>query len=93
MIVSALNAPADCRAKFVLDEKALDRLGAVGLSWTDDTGFTMTSDRSTQQNRPWSPAPAPTRDDRLARPGHATSHGADPADTGRGAGGRAIATA
>jgi competence protein ComEC len=82
VIVSALNAPADCRAKFVFDEKALNRLGAVGLSWTGDKGFTMTSDRSRQQNRPWSPAPAPTRDDRLARPGHGTSHAADPADTG-----------
>ncbi len=80
VIVSALNAPANCRAKFVLDETALDRLGAVGLSWSDDKGFTMTSDRSTQQNRPWSPAIAPARDDRLVRPGHATSHGADPAD-------------
>ena len=31
--------PADCGAKFVLDEKALARLGAVGLTWSDDDGF------------------------------------------------------
>ena len=32
------------------------------------------------QDRPWSPAPRAPRDARLARPGRATSHGADPAD-------------
>ena len=80
VLVSALTAPAGCRAKFVLDEKALARLGAVGLTWSDETGFAMTSDRAAEHNRPWSPAPIQARDDRLARPGHATSHGADPAD-------------
>jgi competence protein ComEC len=81
VIVSALSAPANCRAKFVLDDKALARLGAVGLSWSDDKGFTLASDRSTLQNRPWSAAPPPeVEDDRIVRPGHATSHGADPAD-------------
>ena len=81
VIVSALSAPADCGAKFVLDDKALARFGAVGLSWSDDKGFTMSSDRSRLQNRPWSAAPLTAiDDDRLARPGHATSHGADPAD-------------
>ncbi len=81
VIVSALSAPADCGAKFVLDDKALARFGAVGLSWSDDKGFTMSSDRSTLQNRPWSAAPLTAiDDDRLARRGRATSHGADPAD-------------
>jgi competence protein ComEC len=79
VLVSALSAPASCRAKFVLDEKALARLGAVGLSWSDE-GFSMTSDRSTLQNRPWSPAPPVAIDDRVVRPGHVTSHGAEPAD-------------
>ncbi len=79
VLVSALSAPAGCKAKFVLDGKALKRLGAVGLTFGDETGFAMTSDRSTDQNRPWSPAPPETRDDRIVRPGHAT-HGADPAD-------------
>jgi competence protein ComEC len=82
IVVSALSAPADCEAKFVLDDKALARFGAVGLSWSDDKGFTMSSDRSRLQNRPWSAAPPSARDDdRLARPGRATSHGADPADS------------
>ena len=82
VVVSALTAPRDCKAKFVLDEQALARLGAVGLTWTDDKGFTPASDRSALENRPWSPAPEHARDDRLVRPGLATSHGADPADAG-----------
>ena len=79
IIVSAFTAPADCAAKFVLDEKALGRFGAVGLAWSDERGFILTSDRSTEQDRPWSPAPREARDERIVRPGHA-SHGAEPAD-------------
>ncbi len=79
VVVSALTAPPGCKAKLVLDEKALARLGAVGLGWSEE-GYTLASDRSSLQNRPWSPAPAAPRDDRLVRPGHGTSHGADPAD-------------
>ena len=82
VVVSALTAPRDCKAKFVLDETALARFGAVGLTWSDDNGFTLTADRSPLENRPWSPAPEPARDDRLVRPGLATSHSADPADAG-----------
>ena len=82
VIVSALTAPSGCRAKFVFDAKALKRLGAVGLTWSDDTGFAMASDRSVLQDRRWSPAPAVARDDRLARPGHPAAQGADPADVG-----------
>ena len=80
IVVSALSAPPGCKAKFVLDEQALARLGAVGLTWSDDKGFALASDRSALENRPWSPAPEPARDDRLVRPGHGESHGADPAD-------------
>ncbi len=80
IVVSSLTAPGDCGAKFVLDEKALAKLGAVGLTWSDEGGFALTADRATLQNRPWSPAPAPSRDDRIVRPGHATAHGSDPAD-------------
>ena len=58
VVVSALSAPAGCKAKFLFDEQALARLGAVGLTWGDN-GFTLASDRSPLQNRPWSPAPAP----------------------------------
>ena len=80
VVVSALTAPKGCKAKFVLDEQTLARLGAVGLTWSDDKGFTLASDRSALQNRPWSPASEPARDDRLVRPGLAASHGTDPAD-------------
>jgi competence protein ComEC len=81
VVVSALSAPNGCKAKFLLDEQALARLGAVGLTWAD-SGFTVASDRSPLENRPWSPAPAAPRDDRIVRPGHGGSHGADPADAG-----------
>jgi competence protein ComEC len=80
IVVSALTAPRDCAAKFVLDEKALARLGAVGLTWADDRGFTLTADRRTMQNRPWSPAPPPALDDRIVRPGRLTAHGAEPGE-------------
>jgi competence protein ComEC len=80
VLVSALTAPSDCAAKFLLDEKALARLGAVGLAWSDTTGFSLMSDRSSLQDRPWSPRVASPRDERIVRPGQATSHGADPAD-------------
>ncbi len=80
VVVSALTAPQGCKAKFVLDETALARLGAVGLTWTDDKGFALQADRGPLENRPWSPAPEPARDDRMIRPGHGGSRGADPAD-------------
>ncbi len=80
IVVSALTAPADCEAKFLLDEKALERLGAVGLTWREPGGFALASDRATLQNRPWSPAPAPTLNDRIVRPGHATTRGAEPGE-------------
>jgi competence protein ComEC len=79
VVVSAFTAPADCKAKFVLDERALARLGAVGLTWSE-TGFTLAADRGPVENRPWSRAPAPDHDDRIVRPGYGGSHGADPAD-------------
>ncbi len=79
VVVSALSAPAGCKAKFLFDEQALARLGAVGLTWSDN-GFTLASGRSPLENRPWSPAPLPQRDDRIVRPGHGGSRGADPAD-------------
>ena len=59
VVVSALTAPRDCKAKFVLDETALARFGAVGLTWSDDNGFTLTADRSPLENRPWSPRRSP----------------------------------
>src|SRR5271165_3718731 len=80
VVVSALSAPGDCGAKFVLDEKALAKLGAVGLTWSDEKGFALTADRTTEQNRPWSPLPPPALGDRIVRPGHATTHGAEPGE-------------
>ncbi|RBP08570.1 competence protein ComEC [Roseiarcus fermentans] len=80
IVVSSLTAPGDCGAKFVFDERALARLGAVGLTWSDDKGFALAADRTTLQNRPWSPAPAPALDDRIVRPGRGT-HGAEPGET------------
>jgi competence protein ComEC len=80
VVVSGLTAPPGCKAKFVLDEKALARSGATGMTFSDEKGFALTSDRTGLQNRPWSPAPEPARDQRLVRPGLAASHGADPAD-------------
>jgi len=79
VVVSALAAPSDCEAKVVLDDQALARLGAVGLTWSE-SGFALASDRSPLENRPWSPAPEPARDERIVRPGHGLSHGPDPAD-------------
>ncbi len=83
VVVSALTAPAGCKARFVFDDKALRRFGAVGLTFSDEAGFAMTSDRSTDEDRLWSPAPPAVRDERVVRPGHRTSHGADPADVDR----------
>jgi competence protein ComEC len=80
VVVSALTAPHNCKAKFVFDEEVLARLGAVGLTLNEDGGFAVASDRSPLENRPWSPAPAAPRDERLIRPGHGGSRGADPAD-------------
>ncbi len=80
VLVSAMKAPADCAAKFVLDRDALARLGAVGLTWSEPGGFALAADRASTENRPWSPAPAPERDERIVRPGHATAHGAEPGE-------------
>ena len=73
-----VSAPAGYKAKFLFDEQALARLGAVGLTWSD-AGFTMATGRSPLENRPWSPAPVAPHDDRIVRPGHGGSHGAAPA--------------
>jgi competence protein ComEC len=80
IVVSALTAPPGCKAKFVFDETALGRLGAVGLKWSDEGGFTLASDRTPGEDRPWSPALVPPGDDRIISPGPTLSHGADPAD-------------
>ena len=66
---SARSARPRRKPKFLFDEQALARLGAVGLTWSN-SGFAMATGRSPLENRPWSPAPAAPRDDRIVRPGH-----------------------
>ena len=90
VVVSALAAPSDCNAKLVLDDPALARLGAVGLTWSEN-GFILASDRSPLENRPWSPAPEPARDEKIVRPGHGALAWAQTRPmrrTSRGRGGR-----
>jgi competence protein ComEC len=79
VIVSALTAPAGCKAAEVFDERRLAETGAVGLAWSGD-GFTLATDRSILEDRPWSPAPKRARSDRIERPGKSGAMRADPAD-------------
>jgi competence protein ComEC len=78
IVVSALSAPANCRAGEVFDERRLAETGAVGLIWNEGR-FSVVADRSPTEDRPWSPAPKRPRDERIVRPGTATMR-ADPAD-------------
>jgi competence protein ComEC len=79
VVVSALTAPAACKAAEVFDERRLAETGAVGLTWTGD-GFTLATDRVQLEDRPWSPAPKRARSDRIERPGKSGASHADPAD-------------
>ena len=78
VLVSALTAPADCQAA-VFDEPRLALTGAVGLVW-DGARFVVATDRSTLEDRPWSPAPKRAPSNRVVRPGQGGAKGADPAD-------------
>ena len=78
VLVSALTAPADCKAE-VFDERRLALTGAVGLNW-DGARFVVSTDRTALEDRPWSPAPKRARPDRVVRPGQGGAKGADPAD-------------
>ena len=79
VVVSALTAPAGCRAE-TFDERRLAQTGAVGLVWDGDRFRTETA-RAVLEDRPWSPAPKRPRNDRIARPGQgAATTRADPAD-------------
>jgi competence protein ComEC len=79
IVVSALTAPASCKAGEVFDERRLAETGAVGLAW-DGENVILTADRSPLQDRPWSPAPKRARNDRVERPGKGGTIRADPAD-------------
>jgi len=78
VLVSGLSAPADCPAQ-VFDQRLLAGTGAVGLTWNGST-FLIATDRSSLEDRPWSPLPAGIPDDRITAPPAARSTGADPAD-------------
>ncbi len=78
VLVSALPAPAHCPAQ-VFDEQKLAQTGAVGLTW-DGTHYTVATDRSVLEDRPWSPAPAPAPAERSTTPAAEQTPGADPAD-------------
>ncbi len=79
IVVSPLTAPAGCNAGQAFDERRLAETGAVGLIW-DGAAFGLIADRSRLEDRPWSPAPKPPRNDRVARPGKGGAMPADPAD-------------
>ena len=79
VVVSALTAPAHCRA-LAFDERRLALTGAVGLNW-DGKEFVVSADRGALEDRPWSPALKRPLADRVVRPGAgAATPGADPAD-------------
>jgi competence protein ComEC len=71
IIVTRLTAPAGCKAALVLDERRLAATGAVGLNFGEDGKAAMTADRGVDEDRPWSPAPRASRNDRVERPGAA----------------------
>jgi len=78
VVVSALAAPADCRAQ-VFDRRRLARTGAVGLVW-DGARLRVAADRSILEDRPWSPAPKRAPNARIVPPPSGATTGADPAD-------------
>ena len=58
VIATPLFAPTGCAAPLVIDRDSLRRTGAVTLRRLP-TGFAMSSVRTADENRPWSPAPKP----------------------------------
>ena len=78
VIVSTLAAPADCQAQ-VFDQTTLALTGAVGLIW-DGARFIAATDRSSLEDRPWSPAPAAAQMDRITPAPSPAMPSADPAD-------------
>ena len=70
------------RGEVRLDERRLARTGAVGLDWRRRAASRSRPTARATEDRPWSPAPAPARDERIVRPGHATAHGAEPGEEG-----------
>ena len=58
LIVTPLYAPASCGAEMIIDRGSLAETGAVTVS-VRDGAFVLQPTRSTGEDRPWSPAPAP----------------------------------
>ena len=56
VIVTPLLAPTGCAAPVVIDRDSLRRTGAVTLA-ANGTGFSASSVRAVDEDRPWSPAP------------------------------------
>jgi competence protein ComEC len=78
VLVSALAAPANCPAQ-VFDQTSLALTGAVGLTW-DGSRFIVATDRSSLEDRPWSPSPAGVLNDRIIPLPSQAKPSADPAD-------------
>ena len=70
VVVSALSAPAGCKAKYVFDERRSPRLGAVGLTWSDDKGFASRPTAARSRTGPGRrrPTARARRPDRAPRP-------------------------
>ena len=78
VLVSALAAPADCRAR-VFDPNRLALTGAVGLTW-NGSRFVGAADRSSLEDRPWSQLTTGAQNDQMIRPLSSSTPGVDPAD-------------
>ena len=59
IIVSSFEAPESCSAKYIFDRKYLNELGAVTLLYQNDS---LTSERQSHTDRPWSIQPKPRID-------------------------------
>ena len=78
IVVSALPGLPDCNAQ-LFDQPRLARTGAVGLTF-DGASLLVATDRSTLEDRPWSPAPKRSPNDRIVQPRPGGTPGGDPAD-------------
>src|SRR5579863_7278676 len=78
ILISAIPAPVHCPAQ-VFDEQKLDQTGAVGLIW-NGARYSVATDRSVLEDRPWSPAPPSRPNERATTPAAERTPGADPAD-------------
>lgn len=59
IIVTPLAAPQGCGAPIVIDRRRLAETGSVSLRFLKDGGVRWTAARGVDEDRPWSPRPAP----------------------------------